>query len=367
MSIEPSRPSRRRLFVVLVLLGVLLVSAACALIPPGSQPTPGVTTPSGVPEDGQFSIAVIPDTQYESIEPDDARLADRAQWLVDNQVLLDLRYVLHTGDLVHYGAYVPAQFERVAASFDILRRAGVPYSITVGNHDTPMAGHDGVPGSREYGGAAYVNNPECQERLGAACRSRLLIRDTTVFNTIFPTSTVVNLGGTFEPDKLDNNWATFVAAGTKWLVLTLEFHARPEAIEWANDVVAKHPDHNVIVQTHSYLTLDITISDDNAGYGSTTGQYLYEHLIELHPNIKMVFSGHTGNAGRRVDIGRNGNTIISYLGAFHSRSTNPVRIVNIDVDSGHVITTIVAPSTDEGSDETWDDYATDDRIEIIRS
>ncbi len=118
----------------------------------------------------------------------------------------------------------------------------------------------------------------------------------------------------------------------------------------------------MVVQTHSYLTSNGSIDQTNGGYGANSGQYLYDQLISRYANIKMVFSGHTGSASRRVDTGVSGNRIVSYLQAFHSNKTNPVRIVTINSASGLVTTRIVAPFTHE----TWSAYSTSDTISLIR-
>ncbi|MFT3942533.1 MAG: metallophosphoesterase [Ancrocorticia sp.] len=333
---------------------------------PTPKPTPTPTpkpTPTPSPAEETFSFAVMPDTQVETNWYADPRMNNRAQWLVDNKSKLNLKYVLHTGDVVNWGALDPSQFTVARKSFDILDKANIPYSLAIGNHDAMAVGHDGVPGSRNYGGSAYANNPECKEKLGAKCDTRLLIRDTKAFNKNFPIGTIKNVGGVFEAGKIDNNWTTFSADGADWLVLTLEFHARAEAITWAQNVVKSHPNHNVILQTHSYLTGSGAISQSNAGYGATTGQYLFDNLIAKYPNIKMVFSGHTGQGKTKVHTGANGNKILSYLGAFHSAKSNPVRIVTIDADTGVVKTTVEAPSTKS----TWTQYSTTDTISVIKS
>ena len=84
--------------------------------------------------------------------------------------------------------------------------------------------------------------------------------------------------------------------------------------------------------------------------------------MQKYANIKMVFSGHTGTAAKRVDTGVNGNRIVSYLQAFHSNTTNPVRIVTVDPASGLVTSRIIAPYTDE----TWTPYSTSDQLALIR-
>ncbi|MFT3888432.1 MAG: metallophosphoesterase [Arachnia sp.] len=313
---------------------------------------------------GTFTLAVIPDTQEEVNKATDTRSIGRTQWLVDNKAKLGLKYVLHTGDIVNWGDVDPKQYDIAQKSLVPLAQAGIPYSLAIGNHDTPAVGHDGKAGSRGYGGSAYVNNPECKEKFGAEkCKTWLLIRDTKVFNERFPLSSLSDVGGTFEPGKVDNMWTTFRADGADWLVLTLEFHARKEAIEWARGVVASHPTHNVIIQTHSYLTSSGSIYTTASGYGSTTGTYLFDNLIKVYPNIKLVFSGHVGNAAKRVDTGVNGNKIVSYLGCFHSRTTNPMRLVTIDADTGLVTTKVYAPATNA----TTAAWATSDTISVIKT
>jgi hypothetical protein len=63
---------------------------------------------------------------------------------------------------------------------------------------------------------------------------------------------------------------------------------------------------------------------------------LYDNLIRRYPDIRLVFSGHTGIAGGRLDTGDGGgggNSIASFLGTFHSATTNPIQIVDIDTAS----------------------------------
>jgi hypothetical protein len=108
--------------------------------------------------------------------------------------------------------------------------------------------------------------------------------------------------------------------------------------------VEAHPNHNVIVVTHSYLEADGSIGTNNGGYGDTTPKYLFDHLIKAYPNIKMVLSGHVGDSAVRTDTGTAGNKIVSLLQCFHSQ-TNPVRIVKIDTAAGSVTSSVYAPQT----------------------
>jgi hypothetical protein len=184
--------------------------------------------------------------------------------------------------------------------------AVIPWSVAAGNHDTAAvcAGGSACPGAD----------------------TRATVRDVSTFNRYFPPSRFPDLRGTYEPNRSENSWSAFSAGGKDWLVLTLELWARPEVVAWANDVVAANPTRNVIINTHSYLAADGSISTSNGGYGSTSPQYVFDHLVKLHPNIKMVVSGHVGQAAMRTDTGVAGNKVISFLQAFHS-TTNPVRLI----------------------------------------
>ena len=49
------------------------------------------------------------------------------------------------------------------------------------------------------------------------------------------------------------NLAAWMAGGARFMILVLEYEPRTRVLEWADTVVSAHPDHNVILLTHSYL------------------------------------------------------------------------------------------------------------------
>lgn len=269
--------------------------------------------------ESDFTIAVLPDTQYEVFGGD--RFGNRTRWLVRNREALGLEYVLHTGDVVSWDTPSHDQYERASAALRVLDDAGVPTALAVGNHDTAAVA---------VGGSAV---PEGD--------TRTLVRDTATFNAYFPVDRY-KPEGVFEPGRNDNNYQLFSAGGRDWMIVTLEMWPRPEAVAWAAGVVASHPERLVVVQTHSYLGTDGSVVTDR-NYGATSPQYLHDHLITAYPNIRLVFSGHVGEAAYRVERGVHGNPIASFLGAFHSLRSNPVRLVRIDTASGTVSTQLVSP------------------------
>lgn len=308
---------------------------------------PGTTPGAGTSDAADsFSVAVIGDTQAETDVASDTRFGDRTAWLAANKDALNLQYVLHTGDVVDWGWLAPAQFTRAKAAMDKLTAAGLPYSITIGNHDSRSPGWNNVVGSTGYGGGAYMYNPECPSRLGAdQCKSWLLIRKTDEFNNTFPLSSLTsNVGGAFEAGRIDNYWTTFSANNTKWLVLTLEFDPRTEVVDWAKNVVATHPDYNVIIQTHHYLDGNGNISTSNDGYGNNSGKYIYDQIVSKYSNVKIVVSGHVGSYTSRTDT-NNGNTVVSYLGDDLGNTDNPVRILTINTTTGKITNTVYSKET----------------------
>lgn len=293
---------------------------------PTTDPDPAPAPDPGNPTDDEFTVAVIPDTQQETWTDTDTRFKNRSQWLVDNASALNIKFATHVGDVVDWGNVIPAQFTRAKAGLAPLN-SKIPYSLTIGNHDTAAV---------------------CQG--GSACpgaNTSQTVRDTSAFNNAFAESLFTNLKGEYEAGKVDNSFSTFSAAGENWMVLNLELWPRQGAIDWAKTVVASHPDYNVIVATHSYLDADGSIGTSNGGYGATSPKYLFDNLIKVYPNIKIVLSGHVGGAASRVDTGNNGNKILSLLQCFHSRTTNPVRLLTISVSKGTVKNSVYAPYTKE--------------------
>ena len=277
--------------------------------------------PGGV--DPKFSIAVIPDTQNETASATSTRFSNRVKWLVANKAALDLRYAIQIGDLTSWGHVAPSQFEKASTEIKPLE-AVIPWSVAAGNHDTAAvcAGGSACPGAT----------------------TSVTVRDASTFNRYFPPSRFPGLGGTYESGESENSWSTFSAGGRRWMVLTLELWARPAVVTWARGVVAAHPDHNVIVNTHAYLNGDGSISTSNGGYGATSPRYVFDNLVRRYPNIVMVVSGHVGQAAVRTDTGDAGNRIVSFLQAFHS-TTNPVRLVEVNTATGTVTSRVYAPAT----------------------
>ncbi len=288
-----------------------------------------LTLATGARAQDAFTLAIIPDTQQEVLDDKDTRLANRFQWLVDQRKNLNLKMVMQTGDFLNWDTPDHDQYERASRALTILDKAGVPYAIAIGNHDTAAT---------KKGGSAAPGNVHDNQR------------NTSTFNHYFPVTRQKGLEGFYEAGKVDNAYQTFKAGGLNWLVINMELWPRAGAVEWAKSVADTHPNYNVIMITHSYLTGDSKIEPRNGGYGDNSPQYVFDKFISVCPNVRLVFSGHTGIYGYRTDTGVSGNTIYSFLGTYHSNIDNPVRLLTIDTKKKTMTTHIFCPSTGKDKD-----------------
>jgi hypothetical protein len=263
----------------------------------------------------KFVIGILPDTQVEvNVRPE--MLMSQMNWLAAKRDSLNMPIVLHVGDIVDYNNVI--HYERASAGFKILDEAKVPYAVCLGNHDTDAVG--------ENTGSAAPGNTNTN------------LRQTGKFNTYFPVERFRIQKGRFEENKSDNAYYIFKAGGLKWLVVSLEFCARPAPVDWANSVIQRYPKHNVIILTHSHLTAAGIIDQRNAGYGDLSPQQIFDQMIKKHPNVRFVFSGHTGTSTYRVDKGENGNNIYQILQDYQGQDAGGgyIRLIEIDTKAGTV-------------------------------
>ena len=120
-------------------------------------------------------------------------------------------------------------------------------------------------------------------------------------------------GGTFDPDRHDNSWYHFEAAGLKFLILALEYHPRDEVLDWANRIVAEHPDHRAIVLTHAYLKGNKTRNTNKLKLKGNNGEQMWQKFVRKHRNMFMVLCGHFGGEAVLTSAGDHGNQVHQIL------------------------------------------------------
>lgn len=224
---------------------------------------------------GSWSIAVLPDTQvYAESYPGvfDAQTA----WIRHNATNRNLKYVLHLGDITNRNT--PEQWENAYNSMKLLH-GEVSYALAPGNHDFGPGGNAAT-------------------------------RDTYLNQYFNPKEYVAQNPNIelFEPNKIDNSAHRFEAGGRKWIIIALEWAPRDEAVAWANQTMAKYPDHIGILITHAYMFSDSTRYDWSKGrqswnpHGYQTpgtkndGEQLWQKLVSRH-RFALTLNGHVLNDG----------------------------------------------------------------------
>ena len=288
-------------------------------------------TGGSVPVDPTFSFVIIPDTQNEVLSDNNTakHFIHRAQWILDNKDDLDIRFALQTGDLCNWDTPTHDQYERASGGLQLFDDANFLYALTIGNHDSA---------------ATCTGGSACPGDVNAN------LRNTSTFNSYFPTSRFPWLTDTFEPNKVDNATFEIEAGGLHWLIIAMELWPRTEAYQWVGDVLASHPNHNAIVFTHDHLTGTGNINQSNGGYGNNSPQTVFDEVLSQHPNVRFVFSGHEGKVAFRQDSGVSGNGIYQFM-FNQDDATNPTRIIQIDTEAKTIDATVYGPATDK----TYDD------------
>ncbi|MDR1558020.1 MAG: metallophosphoesterase [Tannerellaceae bacterium] len=252
---------------------------------------------------GTFKLVLLPDTQnYSAAYPEIFKA--QTEWIADNA--REIAFVLHQGDITDNN--IDEQWQNARAALTVLD-GKVPYTVVTGNHD--------------------IGDPNKNSN----------IRKSELFNNYFPYekySQMKHFQGAFETGYMDNVYHTFRAGGTDWLILSLEFGPRNKVLDWAKEVIEKHPRHKIIINTHAYMYSDNTRMSihknhfwvpQSYGLGSDTGEdavndaeMMWEKLVSKYPNILLVFSGHVlhSGTGKLISQGVHGNKVYQMLANYQT-------------------------------------------------
>ena len=239
-----------------------------------------------------YSLALVGDTQTVTYQNPEL-LKNIYQWILDNQTSKNIQYVIGLGDITEYGVDVGhanydearANAEWTAAKEAIsLMDGNIPYSLIRGD------GHDGI----------------------------------NLFNQYFAQHDgyTSNIAGYYQEGKIDNVYHTFRAGTVDYLLLCLDHGTKDDVLVWANEVVASHPNHRVIVTTHHYMKSDGSLSVKGETGNATAydpnnnaADELWNEFLTKHPNISMVICGHADADDVVVSkkIGDHGNEVTQIL------------------------------------------------------
>lgn len=295
-----------------------------------------------------FEFVVLPDTQsYMESYPD--IYIRQMEWIADHQKRFS--FVIHLGDITQNNS--ENEWKLAKEGFNRIE-SKVPYTFSIGNHDMGSG-----PGK-------FADQ-----------------RNTKLANAHFDIQALKNndhVIASFPKATVDNLCSKFEIAGYTWLVFSLEFGPRNKTIDWVDQIIEKHPEAKVIINTHAYMFDDNTlhggdhwwqpqaygIGKDTGADAVNNGRQLWDKLVSKHPNILMVFSGHVlkSGVGRLVSTGDHGNAVYQMLSNYQkgvegsqSGGNGFLRIVKVDVEKGEISVSTYSPWLDAYKEDADHDFS----------
>lgn len=293
-------------------------------LPPPNPPDTTETdeAPYPEPQEGDFTLAVIPDTQYYVGNPWNGGTPDmfyaQTDWIQDNQKAENIVYVAHLGDICEDGddpEFADRQW-RIArnAMYRLEDPVNIPYGLAVGNHDQSPIG---------YAEGTTINY---NENFGVEH-----FEDCTYY------------GGHYG-DNNDNHYDLFSAGGEDFIAIYLEydvdFEYKTALQDWTSNILDTYSSREAIIVSHYII--------GKSGNFGPQGRAIYE-LVKTKPNVFMMLSGHIGGEGYG-EYTYNGNTIRTFLSDYqgHTNGGNGLmRLYKISVENNTIDVKTYSPYTDE--------------------
>lgn len=291
---------------------------------------------------GAFSLIALPDTQYYSLKYP-ASFVKQTQWIAAQKENLNIACVVHEGDLTDQNS--EAEWKAADEAMAVLDGV-VPYCVVLGNHDIDPLWND------------------------------IAARDYTSFNTWFGPSRFdgrPEYGGHLGSGN-ENAYYFFSASGMDFMVLCLEFGPPDDVLAWADKIVANHPNHRVIVVTHSYTHYDDTRVGPGdpwnpKAYGLTDandGEDIWNEFVRKHENIFLVLSGHVlgDGLGRLTSTGGHGNQVHQVLANYQTPmealgGNGYLRIMEFFPGEDRISVTTYSPTLKEYKTDTQNQFELD--------
>lgn len=247
-----------------------------------------------------FTIIVLPDTQnYVTSSARAAIFTNQTEWIVANKDKLNIKFVIHEGDIVS-DPYNPAQWDYADASLIVLDDNDIPYSVVPGNHEHTS--------SDDPTSSVHSN-----------------------YNNYFPWWRYAGkpwYGGRYS--GYSNNFQKMTIGEEKYIFISIDWCPASDELDWMNGVLNTYPDRKAIITTHSYL--DDAANTTQSGnsrcnrYGTGNTTYIWNQ-IKQHKNAQIVLCGHehdgpSNNDGeeKRTDLNDYGLPVYQMLANYQGYS-----------------------------------------------
>lgn len=224
----------------------------------------------------------------------------QCQWINANQPVYHYQALLCAGDYAALGGGswdLPAKQQQAwSEGISVAIQCGKPFLSVSGNHDSEQ----NTPQWYTYSFDQNIGHDQI-------CNNPWYL---TYWNADPLQNSIISAGDSSVPNNYSDKSSQAIAfsvGAQQVLVISLEFCPRPNAVQWAQGVIAQHPTHDVILITHYYLDLTGEPFSQSEVYANgagdpnqpqllgTSGQALLE-WIKNQPNIRMAIGGHVVTA-----------------------------------------------------------------------
>jgi predicted phosphodiesterase len=220
-----------------------------------------------------FSIIVLPDTQKYS-ESYPHIFLNQTKWIVDNENQLNIKFVIHEGDLVENPKSIK-EWKVANKSMFILDKNNISYSVVPGNHDHPAEN----------------------------------------YNFYFPKSGFLKNIKYKSYEQNNNNFQIIAINKQEYLFISLDFCPSNNEINWADNILKENSNKKIILTTHGYLS-----SDAKKGvHGCKNTTYIWNNLIKKHKNLQIVLCGHVHSEAYTTDLNSYGKEVHQILADYQER------------------------------------------------
>ena len=296
-----------------------------------------------------FTVAVVPDTQYESSATPQIMKAQMS-WLAANRATERIAMVLQEGDVVD-NMKSSLQWSRARSYYGYLD-GKVPFVVAAGNHD---------------------------EEVIAAPRPHL--KHPAAFNKFVDSFLDYRVAGSYVRGDYRNTFHLLSAGGLDMLILNLDFGAEDDVLAWADTVAARYPQRHIIMLTHDYLGTDgqlrgtTNLEDKSLPHTHNPawndGVQMWDKFVRKHANVQFVLNGHVvqkvaedkpWSVARLVssnDAGRSVYQVLTNYQTFNGGGEGYLRLFRIYPRQGRVEVRTFSPYrhdslTDDGNEFAFD-------------
>lgn len=270
-----------------------------------------------------FRLAVLPDTQFYSANPDTSSYAGQenpfetqVRWIVDNRESLDIAFTIHLGDIVDDSTdnaqwvYADQTMRVFDEALQPLDAAGVPYAVVRGNHDA----YDDFSFLAWFGPQRFAGKPSYRGSDASGL----------------------------------NSYHIFTVGERPFLVLLTDWRMDEAQRTWAQGVLDAHPRIPTILVSHQIITSSDGnhLAPNSQAVDTTYGEWLWDNLIKDHDQIFMTLNGHHASSAWRVRHNSAGHEVVQILADYQFApfaGAGYLLELLIDTDAGRITGSTYSP------------------------